>query len=103
MIRVAICDDDEREAKKVDEFIKQYFLKEKICYQCNKFSDSKALLYEVDDGIRFDIFLLDIEMPKMNGMELTSCIKKLLPEALVILITFHEKYVKRILDTKEGM
>lgn len=37
----------------------------------------------------FDIYLLDIKMPKMNGIELLSRLKEKQPEATVIMITAH--------------
>lgn len=42
---------------------------------------------------QFDLLLLDIEMPQINGMELAARVKKLLPKALIIFITSHMEYV----------
>lgn len=93
MIRVAICDDDEKEGQRVYRLLEKCFLNRGVFYQHHIFNNSKALLYEAEDGAAFDILLLDIEMPQMDGMELTSRLKTFLPDALVIFITSHEKYV----------
>ena len=60
---------------------------EEIEIACKKsvFTNSKALLYEIEDGTYFDLLLLDIEMPEMDGIDLTGKIKKHLPDTLVIL------------------
>ncbi|GGK28675.1 DNA-binding response regulator [Caldalkalibacillus thermarum] len=38
----------------------------------------------------YDIYLLDLQMPGVNGMELTREIKKIHPEAKVLILTGHE-------------
>ena len=93
MIHIGICDDNIAMGEKINQVVEKCC--EGIGIACKKsvFSSSKALLYEVGDGTYFDLFLLDIEMPETDGLELTGKIKKYLPDALVIFVTDHEKYV----------
>lgn len=93
MIKIAICDDDVKKGKEVEILLDKWMEEKKKCYQKQIFSDSQALLYEIQDGTEFDVLLLDIEMPGLDGMELTYKIKQYLPDALTIFITSHEKYV----------
>ncbi|MGN0335463.1 MAG: LytR/AlgR family response regulator transcription factor [Lachnospiraceae bacterium] len=93
MIRIAICDDDIDKGKwiysKVWNLMNSYFCNCEI----QIFSSSKTLLHEIGDGMCFELLLLDIEMPELDGMKLTEIIKTYLSDVLIIFITSHEKYV----------
>ncbi|MBE5922695.1 MAG: response regulator transcription factor [Lachnospiraceae bacterium] len=93
MINIAICDDSQAELEAVYDEVEHYFSKTYYTYQVQKFNQSKALWYEIDDGKSFDILLLDIEMPEMDGFDLAYKVKQKRPETLIIFITFDEKYV----------
>ena len=64
------------------------------------FYDSSALLYEVEEGTYYDIFLLDIEMPGLDGIDLTNKIKKYLPDAITIFVTSYEQYVYKSFEVQ---
>ena len=93
MIRVAICDDDIEKGKwiysQVHDLTNRYIGN----YEIQLFTSSKSLLYEIEDGMDFELLLLDIEMPELDGMKLTEIIKTYLPDVLIMFITSHEKYV----------
>lgn len=93
MFSIAICDDDMVMGRHIEEEV-QYLLKQKnLVYSKQLFSDSKCLLYEIQDGTHFDLLLLDIEMPGLDGISLTNKVKEYLPNCLIIFITSHDKYV----------
>jgi len=93
MLRIGVCDDIEEHRKCVGRMLEEYLEEKGPVFQSMVFENGQALLYEVEDGTVFDLLLLDIEMPGQDGMELAGKIKELLPEALVIFISSHEKYV----------
>lgn len=92
MIRIGICDDEKNLLEKIKERVEVYFSQNQIFASIQSFDKSKNLLYEIEDGTGFDLLLLDIEMPEMDGMKLAAQIKKLLPDVLIIFITSHMKY-----------
>ena len=49
-------------------------------------------VYDIQEQKHYDLILSDIEMPKMNGMELAGYIKSYLPQVFIIFITSHIKY-----------
>lgn len=93
MIRIAICDDDIENGKIVYGMLNDWVNSNQKYCEKQFFPSSRDLLYEIEDGAGFDVLLLDIEMPDLDGIVLTEKVKKYLPDALIIFITSHEKYV----------
>ncbi len=92
MLQVGICDDETLlldEIKKITEDCLQQLRTFSIL---STYTDGKALFYDIQDGKRFDLLLLDIEMPGLSGMELAERIHELLPDALMLFVTAHYKY-----------
>lgn len=92
MIQVGICDDETSILHTIEVLSQDCFCENQIFATIQTFHNSKELLYEVQDGMHFDLLLLDIEMPEMTGMELASIMKTYLPEVLIIFITSHLEY-----------
>ena len=93
MIRFAICDDDVEKGKIIDNMVTTWMDEHKSIYEKQLFSNGRGLLYEIQDGTDFDLLLLDIEMPGLDGMELAEQIKMFLPDVLIIFVTAYEMYV----------
>lgn len=86
-MRLAICDDDEREILGLRDQLTEYqrqHASESIVYKA--FSDPEQLLEEWKKQ-EYDVAVLDIMMPKMDGIALGSEIKKQWPDAIVIYLT----------------
>lgn len=92
MIRIGICDDENILLVTIKEHVENCFSQNQIFASIHTFDKGKNLLYEIEDGTDFDLLLLDIEMPEIDGMELAAQIKKLLPDVLILFITSHMKY-----------
>ena len=92
MIQIAICDDEPILLEEIKAETEKCLKKKQVFSMISIFSDSERLLYELEEGTIFDLFLLDIEMPGISGMELAGRIHEKLPEALIIFVTAHYKY-----------
>lgn len=93
MLRVGICDDEMALLGELHQFVQACYARNQIFARVDTFLNGQQLLYEIEDGGRFDLVLLDIEMPQMGGMELARQVKKMLPDVLVIFVTSHMEYV----------
>lgn len=93
MIKIAICDDETSKSELVEKYVENYMNSKLRVYEKQVFTSSRALLCEIADGSVFDVLLLDIEMPVMDGINLSEAVKSYLPDVLIIFITDYEKYV----------
>lgn len=93
MIHIAICDDDRKYAEEIESMVKECCGEADGLCHGEIYEGSAELMEEIGKGEYFDIFLLDIEMPGMGGMELAAKIRDILPQAIIIFITSYEKYV----------
>ena len=93
MIKVGLCDDEPVLLEKLNRFVLDCYGENQVFAKVQTFEKGQSLLYEIEDGGQFDLLLLDIEMPQIDGMELAARVKKLLPKALIIFITSHMEYV----------
>lgn len=95
-MRIAICDDVSEDAKALEGILRRSDLAEH--WNISSFTDSRALLDHIHGQAPFDVVLLDIDMPGINGIELGKTVKQLLPEVLVIFATAHPQYMLDAFD-----
>lgn len=92
MRKIAIVDDDSIIRKRIHEIVKQYMdLKREPC-QIREYSGPDQLLLDLEQGIYFDLFLLDVEMSGMTGLDTARTIRSCYPEPVIIYITNHMQY-----------
>ena len=91
MLRVAICD-DEKILMEIEEIAGRFFRLNCIDNKITIYQSSENLQYDLQDRIVYDLFLLDIEMPGIHGMELAKEICKRIHSAKIIFITSHPEY-----------
>jgi DNA-binding LytR/AlgR family response regulator len=88
-MKIAICDDDKRELLQirqfVDEFLSNDFAEEKI--EVHSFESGLELIKQLESGKYFDVFLLDVIMPGITGMELANHIRNTDQASKIIFLT----------------
>lgn len=93
MIRIAICDDVQKDALTVEHVTKEALRAERIPCETQVYLRADNLVADVeDDGTCYDLFLLDIEMPGLHGMDLPDRIHTTLPDSITIFVTSHIEY-----------
>lgn len=71
-LKIAIVDDCDIERKHIASLTATWGEKAEHTLALSCFSSAEAFLFEYEQNNDFDILLLDIEMKKMNGVELAS-------------------------------
>ena len=92
MLRVLIVDDEELGAQRLAEILRESGAR-KITVTSNYQDALKAAREE-----HFDVAFLDIEMPGMNGLELSTRLMSKNPKLFVVFQTAHEEYAKQAFD-----
>jgi len=88
-MKIAICDDDKRELLNIRQFVDEFLSCDFVEYKIEvcSFESSIELISQLESGKHFDIFLLDVVMPGMNGMELAAEIRSKDTVAKIIFLT----------------
>jgi len=89
---IGICDDEEITLDKISQLINDKFKEINCEYNINKFNNSMELI-EFHSREYFDIVFLDIDMPKINGIEAAQNIKFKNPNAIILFITSKDEFV----------
>lgn len=93
MVRIAIVEDDRAYAKKLQGYLEQYRAEHQAALHCRVFHDGLAFLegYHSD----FDILLMDIEMPMLDGMSAARRVREADPHVVIMFITSMAQYAIR--------
>lgn len=89
-MNIAICDDDLTVVQEVESLIKKFMDKNGYDYETYTFNSGKELLRS---NIQFDIVYIDIEMPEMNGLEVSKQLLRKYPHITILIITSYPHYL----------
>ncbi len=86
MLKIAICDDVSTELRCIAALTNEYLTEHNVKAYIREFSHPEALLTVCEADI-FHIFLLDMVMPMISGLELGRSIRRVSTDAQIIYIT----------------
>lgn len=95
MLRLAIIDDDRYMLEIIEGMVQDVGSLSVNFSVIEKFTDSEKVLQQIESGQDYHIYIIDIEMPNIDGMQLAGEIRKKQPGAYLIFLTFHEEYAIR--------
>ncbi len=105
MIHLAVCDDEIDLLNQVEQLISDYnqsrSAEGKIVV--STFLSPKTLLTNVDDGDDYDVYILDIEMPDIDGLTLARAIRQIQEHAVIVFLTSHSSMTFTVETVKLGV
>lgn len=90
MIRIGIAEDDQVYVDQIQNFLNQYRKETGETFSVRVFRDGFQLAFDYKP--EFDILLLDVEMPKMDGITAAKRIRKVDQEVVILFITNMAQY-----------
>lgn len=94
-MKIAICDDNLNIVDEVKNLLDEYALSKNLSLDISTFDNGQAML-ESDE--RFNIAILDVEMPGCNGIELGKILREKNRHIVLMYITSHKKYLDEALN-----
>ncbi len=88
--KIAVADDDVLFARKICRTIQEFWDTDKPAVKIYKSGTDLADCLR--QGLRYDIYFLDIEMPGINGLKLAEAIMRLSAQSYIVFITSYERY-----------
>lgn len=92
MFRVAIVDDNPDFLEEGKKITKEFFREHRLKCEIKTYERAAPVIETIKESQYFDIFLIDIEMPEMDGMELARQIRQMYDSPYIIFVTSHIEY-----------
>lgn len=87
-MRIYLCDDEQKIRDEISAVVAEVLPEASV----KQFSDGSSLLEQMNQEL-CDILLLDIDMPKLSGMEVAARLSGLPQKPLLVFITNHDELV----------
>ena len=95
MLKIAIIDDDKNFAEHLKSVVAQSFKAEQEEYRIRLYTFPTDLEWDLEDKHYFDIFFIDVELPKESGLELAHRIRLKYDEPFIIFVSNYMQYCIR--------
>lgn len=90
MIKVLVCDDDELIIRKVSLLVEKIKDENKLPLELVVKNSPDFIL---EENTSFDIAIVDVEMPVMNGIDLSKRLMDVNPDVIIMVLTSHSGYL----------
>lgn len=92
-VRIAICDDSAADAAYVGALLDQWAAQRGLAVQAERFESAQAFLFHYEEQKDYDVLLLDIEMPGMDGVSMARAIRRENEAVQIVFITGYSDYI----------
>lgn len=93
MYKIALCDDEEIQSTYLEKIIESYMISRELGFDIDIYNSGESLLRAIENqGLVYQIIFLDIEMGKMNGIELAKKIRMNDQQVLLNYVTSYDNY-----------
>ncbi len=92
-MQLVICDDDKKDLMELERLLLKYNAGcPNIPFEIEKFTDASLLLHKIQQKITADIYILDIIMSRITGIDLGSEIRKNNSKSIIIYATASDDF-----------
>lgn len=94
-MKIVVCDDNLNIISEIKEMLNEYSAIKNVTLEISAFDNGKAVL---DSNDNYNIAILDVEMPDMNGIALGEELRKRNKQIVLIYLTAHSQYLDSALN-----
>ena len=91
-LRIAVCEDEKTQMDYLCRKLEKYEAENEVRLDIDCYFSAEQLLFEKEDRAQYDIFILDIQLKKMNGMELAKKLRSTDKDAYIVFLTGLKEY-----------
>lgn len=92
-MRIAVCDDEVSQVALLEKLLSEWAKEHKIAITVVPFFSGEEFIFHWEDDKEYDLLILDIEMGKMNGMEMAKKIRQTDEQLPILFITGYDDYM----------
>lgn len=92
-MRIAYCEDEKAQYVYLKELTDRWEMKTGIACNIAVYGSAEEMLFENQRSFSFDVILLDIELDRMNGIELARCIRQVDKKVILAFLSNSREYV----------
>lgn len=92
-LSIAVCDDDETDLQYIDRMVNAWATQGRIPVSVRTFSSAEAFLFHYAENRDIDVLLLDVEMGKLNGIDLARQIRAQNSPMQIVFITGYPDFI----------
>ncbi len=93
MIRIAICEDEKPQSEYVQSLLMKWEKASGRKVSIDSYNDAEQFIFGSEDKQEYDLLILDIEMGKMNGVELARKIRRERRDTRIVFLTGYKDFV----------
>ncbi len=92
-ISIAVCDDEEFFLDSIFSLVTACMNENRYIFEIDRYSEGEVLLESIESGEKeYDLLFLDIDMPKLSGMDVAKELRRRNCEGIICFVTSHNKY-----------
>lgn len=91
-MRIAVCDDDKNDIRKLTRLLEKYDEEKHIGFSVGEYESGTTLLKSLKDGDEADIVFLDINMDDLDGLTVAERIREKMEDVPIVLVTAYLNY-----------
>lgn len=92
MFRIAICEDEKVQIKYLQMLLEQWNMKSGGKMTVDAYTSAEQFLFEAEGNVFYDLLLLDIQMGRMNGVELARKVREQDAKVSIVFLTGIKDY-----------
>ena len=92
-LSIAVCDDNETDIQYITGMVNDWAMQGRIPVSVRTFSSAESFLFHYSENNDYDILLLDVEMGKLNGIDLAKQIRAGNSSVQIVFITGYPDFI----------